>query len=225
MKSFISAMKNYVNFKGTATRSEFWYFILQYMLIEIILSIISGAVRSVILLIIMMLFNVAMVIPCLALTFRRMHDAGFSGWCSFIPFYRIYLFCCPSVEEKYPNNNHNNAKVVGIIFLIMSVIGVPVCAGITATVAAASFSQYQQKSKAISKNSAENMKIVDDYMNQRTIARQKVADSNYSAEASAEYKAEQEKILKALIEEHKDNPDRQIAVKQLTELLNQLQEE
>lgn len=222
MKSFISAMNNYFNFKGTAPRSEFWYFILQYMLIEIILSILSVAFHSIVLFIIMMLFNVAMVIPCLALTFRRMHDAGFSGWCSFIPFYRIYLFCCPSVEEKYPNNNHNNAKVVGIIFLIMSVIGVPVSIAISATIAVNNFSQYQEKAFNSYVKMQLNDKIINDYMEQQRVARVKVDVAlDYSA-ALAEYKAEQEKILKNLIEENEKDPEMERAVSFFKEMLNNL---
>lgn len=81
-----SGLKNYSNFKGTASRAEFWYFYLFGVLLNIVLStfdsfIAPGAGSS------MMtgagplytIANIALVIPNLSIGFRRFHDAGFSA--------------------------------------------------------------------------------------------------------------------------------------------------
>jgi len=82
-----SGLKNYSNFKGTATRAEFWYFYLFGVLLNIVLSTFDsfiapqGGSPS------MMtsagplytLVNIALVIPNLSIGIRRFHDAGFSA--------------------------------------------------------------------------------------------------------------------------------------------------
>lgn len=77
-----SALRQYVGFSGRARRSEYWYWILATLIAGIILAIIegvmglgtdgSGPLST--------LFNLAIFLPGLAVTFRRLHDTGRSGW-------------------------------------------------------------------------------------------------------------------------------------------------
>ena len=41
---------------------------------------------------------IALLLPCIAVAVRRMHDTGNSGWCAIIPLYNIYL-CCVAGDE------------------------------------------------------------------------------------------------------------------------------
>jgi len=82
--------KRYADFKGKATRSEYWYFVLFYIIISIVLSIIDIYVINSMLGmttreasqggILQVLFSVGMLVPSIALAVRRLHDIGKSGW-------------------------------------------------------------------------------------------------------------------------------------------------
>ncbi|MCD2511299.1 DUF805 domain-containing protein [Comamonas endophytica] len=62
----------YADFSGRASRSEYWWFGLFAMLVSFGLSLISG--------ILWLLFALATVLPSIAVTTRRLHDTGRSGW-------------------------------------------------------------------------------------------------------------------------------------------------
>ncbi len=85
--SFGEAIKlfftNYVNFKGRASKSEYWWIFLFNVLVNIpnyILSVIVPPVSG--------LISLALIIPGLALYVRRMHDIG-KHW------YRIFIGLIP----------------------------------------------------------------------------------------------------------------------------------
>jgi uncharacterized membrane protein YhaH (DUF805 family) len=96
--SVISAFKNYVNFSGRATRSEFWWFflfcILLYMLtFSLSVEEFNGALSNselqngnpaqLVGLFIQSWFGVAFLvtfIPSITIAVRRFHDLNMSGW-------------------------------------------------------------------------------------------------------------------------------------------------
>jgi uncharacterized membrane protein YhaH (DUF805 family) len=81
-------LKNYANFKGRASRSEYWFYILFYMIIYMIFGFIITQMPSLSFLGILYL---GLIIPSIAVTARRMHDVDKSGWFMLIPFYSLYL--------------------------------------------------------------------------------------------------------------------------------------
>lgn len=76
MNYYIDAFKNYVNFKGRARRKEYWMFVLFNFIVAIVLSIIDSLIGITIL---STIYSLAVIIPSLALCFRRLHDIGKSG--------------------------------------------------------------------------------------------------------------------------------------------------
>ena len=81
--SFVDAVKraltvNYFNFEGRASRSEYWWFSLFTFLCSAILMAIfgDGTFGS----ILRGLVSLALFIPSLGLSVRRMHDINRSGW-------------------------------------------------------------------------------------------------------------------------------------------------
>jgi uncharacterized membrane protein YhaH (DUF805 family) len=83
-----SGLKNYSNFKGTATRTEFWYFYLFTVLLNMVTTtldsiITPGADLSGAAMAgagpIYTITNIALVLPNLSLAIRRFHDAGLSA--------------------------------------------------------------------------------------------------------------------------------------------------
>ena len=76
--------KKYASFSGRASRSEFWFFYL-FLLIGYIMGITIVLTVSFALYWIMGVFMVAMIIPALAVTARRLHDINKSGWFQLLP--------------------------------------------------------------------------------------------------------------------------------------------
>lgn len=83
----------YADFKGRATRSEFWWFILFYyvaILALIFLYVIATEIHTGVdvlgnvLFSLIMIVMAAMMLPILSVMVRRLHDVGKSGWFLFI---------------------------------------------------------------------------------------------------------------------------------------------
>jgi len=77
---------NYANFNGRARRKEYWMFTLFFMLFVFAFAFVIGVFGSVseeagiFALIIFVVFYLAHLVPSLAVTVRRFHDTGKSGW-------------------------------------------------------------------------------------------------------------------------------------------------
>ena len=109
MESVQTCVKQkYVAFSGRASRSEFWWFFLFTVLGGIILSLIDGVLGTTIgrnqiiagrivhqeIGIIDSLFQLAMLLPAIAVSVRRLHDTDRSGWFFLLiltPFVGIFL--------------------------------------------------------------------------------------------------------------------------------------
>ena len=72
-----SGFQNYANFKGRASRSAYWF----WSLFNVIATLFSSAIFSSL----GTLVSIAMIIPSIAIGWRRMHDTGRAGWWSIIP--------------------------------------------------------------------------------------------------------------------------------------------
>ena len=78
VENFKSIIKNkYYCFNGRADRKEFWLFVLAVLLVNLALLIIDSIIR---LQILSKLFPLAILLPMLGVTARRLHDLGKSGW-------------------------------------------------------------------------------------------------------------------------------------------------
>ena len=76
-----AALKGYVSFSGRATRSEYWWFFLFCLLAPGAVVLISLKLAA--------LVALALLLPGISVTVRRLHDAGRSGWWWFIGFVPI----------------------------------------------------------------------------------------------------------------------------------------
>ena len=72
-QSIETCFKKYATFTGTASRSEFWWF----QLFQVLLNIGAGIINTTIL---QPLVALALVLPCLAVGSRRLSDVGRSPW-------------------------------------------------------------------------------------------------------------------------------------------------
>lgn len=77
MEYFLGPIKKYVEFQGRAGRKEYWMFVLCYVIVSIIASIIDSIIGISLLSTVLAL---GLLLPSLALGARRLHDTGRSGW-------------------------------------------------------------------------------------------------------------------------------------------------
>ena len=79
--SFVSAIqswfRNYVNFKGRATRSEYWWWALFTLIVQIVASGVGEGLGTVV--------SLVLLVPGIAVAIRRMHDTNHRGWWMLFP--------------------------------------------------------------------------------------------------------------------------------------------
>ena len=122
--------KGYVDFTGRSTPSDYWFAFSAHVLIFFAYLLLDGVFErilsatgsmdvftiSVILLLIFFAYGVATVLPGIAITVRRLRDAGSNWLYIFIPlipfvgiFILVFLLCQPT-EVEVPVNNVDNPK-------------------------------------------------------------------------------------------------------------------
>lgn len=107
-------IKDYANFSGRSSRSEFWWFWLGAFLFELLVPGVSAVIGFAIsgmrgMIIGLMggstMSSLLVILPLLSVSVRRLHDTGRSGWWYLInfipligPIWFIILMCCGSDE-------------------------------------------------------------------------------------------------------------------------------
>jgi uncharacterized membrane protein YhaH (DUF805 family) len=81
---YLEALKKYAVFSGRARRMEYWYFVLFNIIVATVLALIDtllGTTTGVSSFgILSGLYSLAVLIPTLAVTVRRLHDIDRTGW-------------------------------------------------------------------------------------------------------------------------------------------------
>ena len=82
-KAISTCLSNYANFNGRAHRSEFWWFWLAVLIVQVVvpslLAVIVGT-DSIVYSLLVFVLAIVLVIPLYAAGARRLHDTGKSGW-------------------------------------------------------------------------------------------------------------------------------------------------
>ena len=118
MNEFIENFKEvitnrYAQFNGRANKTEFWQFVLVYILISIGLTLLMSIFARVgILRMLFWLVNLivmlALIIPSIAVSVRRMHDIGKGGgWVliNLIPLIGFIWFIVLAIQDSEPGPN------------------------------------------------------------------------------------------------------------------------
>ncbi len=95
MNWYVEVLKKYAQFDGRARRKEYWFFALINILISMVLGFMGGIVLGLsghsqdptyafLGLGLICLYSLAVLVPGLAVTVRRLHDTNRSGWWIFI---------------------------------------------------------------------------------------------------------------------------------------------
>jgi uncharacterized membrane protein YhaH (DUF805 family) len=84
MNWYLGVLKKYAEFNGRARRKEYWFFILFNLIISCVLSVVDvflGTYSAAAGLgILTGLYGLAVLLPGIGVTIRRLHDTGRSGW-------------------------------------------------------------------------------------------------------------------------------------------------
>ena len=78
MQYYIEALKRFTDFGGRSSRPAYWYFVLFNFLIMIGLMVVGAVVPDLALL--YSIYSLVLLVPGIAVSVRRLHDAGYSGW-------------------------------------------------------------------------------------------------------------------------------------------------
>lgn len=99
---FVKCLKNYVNFNGRARRKEFWFFNLLYFCLLLFISGLLGSQSPLLIVVLLGLF-----LPAFAVSTRRLHDIGKSGWWYLISFTGVGYFLLIFWWAKEGDTNSN----------------------------------------------------------------------------------------------------------------------
>ena len=107
MNFYVDAWKKFADFNGRARRKEFWIFLLINMAVLYGLQFIAehlGIVGTIIL----GVCGLSILVPSAAVSIRRMHDIGKSGWwvlVNFIPLIGSIWFIILGAKDSVPGTN------------------------------------------------------------------------------------------------------------------------
>lgn len=114
MNWYIDVLKKYAVFNGRAHRREYWMFTLFNVIVSIIFSIADSLLEANIF---NMLYTLAVFLPSLGVSIRRLHDIGRSGWwvlVGLIPvagwILLIYWYC----QDSQPGTNQYGPNPKGV---------------------------------------------------------------------------------------------------------------
>ena len=110
-----TCFSKYATFSGRARRSEYWYFFLCYTILTGILSFLAR--NSTVLGYVSGVIEIALFIPMLAVSVRRLHDIGKSGWfylIGLIPLVGFIIMIVWYCRDSAPGQNMYGPNPKGI---------------------------------------------------------------------------------------------------------------
>jgi len=109
---YLEVLKKYAVFSGRARRKEYWYFTLVNFLISLALAtmIYSDGINfhNLMYLVVDRIYFLAILIPSIAVTVRRLHDTGKSGWwilIGLVPIAGSIALLIFTVQDSQPGEN------------------------------------------------------------------------------------------------------------------------
>lgn len=109
MNYYFEVLKKYAVFSGRAQRAEYWYFALFNVIINIVFGIVNAVVGgNIIIFIFSALFMLAILIPGIAVSVRRLHDTNHSGYWLFItliPLIGLIIFIVFLISDSQVGEN------------------------------------------------------------------------------------------------------------------------
>jgi uncharacterized membrane protein YhaH (DUF805 family) len=121
-----SGFNNYANFKGRATRAEYWWWALFSLIVQLVTSG-QNAIGD--------LIGLAILLPSIAVTIRRLHDTNRRGWWFALPIGSLGLafitfmafavstaFSLVDPSEWDPQNLFDGGSFIAILIIVLALI-------------------------------------------------------------------------------------------------------
>jgi uncharacterized membrane protein YhaH (DUF805 family) len=122
MNWYLEVLKKYAVFHGRARRKEYWYFALFHLIISMALAVIDGITGSFSaeagMGLLGGLYILAVLLPGIAVSVRRLHDTDRNGWwllIALIPLIGAIVFLVFMVQDGKPGENHYGSNPKGAI--------------------------------------------------------------------------------------------------------------
>lgn len=106
--------EHYVDFQGRTARREFWYYVLAYIVCYIAIAIIESIIGTTF---IRGLFTLALLLPSLGVSVRRLHDIDRSGWWILIGVVPAFIGAFLSLMAFMSGSVGFGLFVMGVIWL------------------------------------------------------------------------------------------------------------
>lgn len=106
MNWYLEVLKKYAVFNGRARRTEYWMFVLFNIIISFVLGFVEGLVGGPG--VIGLLYSLAVLIPGIAVSVRRLHDTDRSGWwllIAFVPLIGAIVLLVFMVQDSKSGQN------------------------------------------------------------------------------------------------------------------------
>ena len=117
MDWYLDVLKNkYATFSGRARRKEYWMFLLINLVVSVALALIDSLIGSVSesgMGLLSSVYSIGVLIPSLALSVRRLHDIGRTGWwvlISIIPVIGVVVLLVFMLLDSEPGSNRYGAN-------------------------------------------------------------------------------------------------------------------
>ena len=106
MNWYLKVLKQYADFNGRARRTEYWMFFLFNIIIAVVLGVIESVLGGPGIL--GGLYSLAVLLPAIGVTVRRLHDTGRTGWwilVGLIPVIGMIVLLVFMVLDSQPGSN------------------------------------------------------------------------------------------------------------------------
>jgi uncharacterized membrane protein YhaH (DUF805 family) len=120
MNWYLEVLKKYAVFSGRARRKEYWYFFLFNIIINIVLTVLDVVIgifsAELGMGLLGMLYTLAVLIPSIAVSVRRLHDTDRSGWwllIFLIPLIGAIVLLIFMVKDGNPGENRYGSNPKG----------------------------------------------------------------------------------------------------------------
>lgn len=117
MHWYLEVLRKYTLFTGRSRRSEYWYFMLFNVLVAVVLWFVDSVLRNIVGFgMFGMLYSLAVLLPGIAVSIRRLHDTDRSGWwllLAFVPIVGLVLIWFMAQDGEAGTNRYGqNPKLV-----------------------------------------------------------------------------------------------------------------
>jgi|SRR5690554_1828813 len=116
MNWYLAVLKKYAVFSGRARRKEYWFFALFNIIISFVLGFIDGFVGTFSvdagIGVLGGIYTLAILLPSIAVSVRRLHDTDRSGWwllISLVPIIGVIVLLVFMIQDSKPGENRYGA--------------------------------------------------------------------------------------------------------------------